>query len=68
MDTRIERFQTIYANLRSKGYSDEAAQNLAVEAMEQEASSDPPQSRRFQLLNGEQAASVPFDPEIDEAL
>lgn len=55
MDTRIERFRTIYANLQSKGYSDEAAQNLAVEAME--TGQAPGESRRFQLLNEEEAAA-----------
>lgn len=52
MDTQIERFRTIYANLQSKGYSDEAAQNLAVEMME--TGEEPAQSRRFQLLNDEE--------------
>lgn len=52
MDTRIERFRTIHANLQSKGYSDEAAQNLAVEMME--TGEEPGQSRRFQLLNDEE--------------
>ena len=58
MDTRIERFRDIYANLQSKGYSDEAAQNLAVEALE--SGEEPSRSRRFQLLNQDSA------PEVEE--
>lgn len=58
MDTRIERFRSIHANLRSKGFSDEAAQNLAVEAME--TGEEPSRSRRFQMLDEESSAPV-FD-------
>lgn len=35
MDTSIDRFNQVYQSLRSQGYDDEAAQHLAVEALEQ---------------------------------
>lgn len=35
MDTSVERFQQLYRSLRDQGYSDEAAQHLAVEALEE---------------------------------
>lgn len=40
MDTSIERFQRLYRSLREQGYSDEAAQHLAVEALEESAEGD----------------------------
>ena len=35
MDTSVERFNAVYQSLLEQGYSDEAAQHLAVEALEQ---------------------------------
>ena len=51
VDTKVSRFQDFLANYRSKGFSDEAAQNLAVEALE--GGEEPSRSRRYQLLQGE---------------
>lgn len=34
VDTRVDRFSRFYALLKDKGYSDQAAQHLAVEALE----------------------------------
>lgn len=36
MDTSVDRFQEAYARLKRTGYDDEAAQALAVEALEGE--------------------------------
>lgn len=52
IDTKVSRFQDFLANYRSKGFSDEAAQNLAVEALE--AGHEPSRSRRFQMLQGDE--------------
>lgn len=36
MDTSIERFNTAYRGFREQGFDEEAAQHLAVEALEQD--------------------------------
>lgn len=48
-EAEIERFREDHANLRSKGYSEEAAQQAALNA--QETGERPQQSRRYQMLN-----------------
>jgi len=52
IDTNIARFQDFLANYRSKGFSDEAAQALAVEALE--SGDEPSRSRRYQLLQDDE--------------
>ena len=51
IDTNIARFQDFLANYRSKGFSNEAAQHLAVEALE--SGEEPSRSRRFQMLHSD---------------
>ena len=48
---RIERFRDDHANLRSKGYSEQAAQQTATQAFN--GGQRPQPSRRYQMLSGE---------------
>lgn len=41
MDTSVARFNELYRSLRGQGFNDEAAQHLAVEALEQENEGGP---------------------------
>jgi len=50
MDTRVERFREIYAQLLSKGYSEDMAQHLAVEYME--TGKEPQPSTRYLMEQG----------------
>lgn len=51
IDTSVAKFQDYLANFRSRGFSDDAAQHLAVEALE--SGHEPHRSRRYEMLSDE---------------
>lgn len=67
VDTKLDTFFRLYELLQSKGYSEPAAQHLAVEMMEGRQPMTR-MTRRFAAINGQQfpdaASSSPADREL----